>query len=288
MKKLTQIFIIMVLISVMPLTAYADMGPKPSVHVDFINAPDELFYGTLLSLHDSTGPASAWDGTSEYYHWAYGEDGYETWKKFVEYKDTDGFWFLQEWWECSGQNPLRWTYYPPSEFKILLYFPGSDTFCVSPIYERYAFDSYFTADLADWESGTIAAEQSYDYTEEVENLILRIILTIILELIIAWLFGLRQNRVLAFLASVNLVTQVGLNVALNVINYKSGQMAFTTSFIGLELIVLAVEVVLYTTFLYRISDNPHIRTKSAGYAVVANVASFAAGLGLAHLIPGIF
>jgi hypothetical protein len=219
MKKLTQIFIIMVLISALPLTAYADMGPKPSMHVDFINAPDELFYGTLLSLHDSTGPASAWDGISEYYHWAYGEDGYETWKKFVEYKDTDSFWFLQEWWECSGQNPLRWTYYPPSEFKILLYFPDSDTFCVSPIYERYAFDSYFTADLADWESGSIAAEQSYDYTQEVENLILRIILTIILELIIAWFFGLRQNRMLACLAIVNLVTQVGLSVAMNVINY---------------------------------------------------------------------
>lgn len=288
MKKLIQIFLITILICIMPLTAYADMGPKPSVHVDFINAPDELFYGTLLSSRESTGPASAWDGISEYYHWAYGEDGYETWKKFVEYKDTDGFWFLQEWWECSGPNPLRWTYYPPSEFKILLYFPYSDTFCVSPIYERYAFDSYFTADLADWESGFIAAEQSYDYTQEVENLILRIILTIILELIIAWFFGLRQNRVLAFLASVNLVTQVGLNVALNVINYKSGQMAFTTSFIGLELIVLAVEVVLYTTFLHRISGNTDLRSKSAVYAVVANVASFAAGLGLAHLIPGIF
>ena len=73
-----------------------------------------------------------------------------------------------------------------------------------------------------------------------------------------------------------------------VINYKSGQMAFTTSFIGLELIVLAVEVVLYTTFLHRISGNPDLRAKSAVYAVVANVASFAAGLGLAHLIPGIF
>ena len=75
MKKLIQIFLIAILICTMPLTAYADMGPKPSVHVDFINAPDEPFYGTLLSQHDSTGPASAWDGTSAYSHWAYGEAG---------------------------------------------------------------------------------------------------------------------------------------------------------------------------------------------------------------------
>ncbi|MBR4861975.1 MAG: hypothetical protein IKU09_07220 [Firmicutes bacterium] len=288
MKKLIRILICMLLICTMPLTAYADMRPKPSVHVEFINVPDELFYGSLLSLHDSTGPASAWDGTSPYSHWAYGEDGYETWKKFVEYEDADGFWFLQEWWECSGQNPLSWTYYPPSEFKILLYFPDSDTFCVSPIYERYAFDSYFTADLADWESGEMAVVQSYDYTQELVNLAVRIVLTILLELMIAWFFGLRQKSVLAFLAGVNLVTQIGLNVALNVINYKSGQMAFTAGFIGLELVVLAVEIVLYTTFLHRISGNPDLRAKSAVYAVVANAASFAAGLGLAHLIPGIF
>ena len=198
------------------------------------------------------------------------------------------FWFLQEWWECSGQNPLSWTYYPPVQFKILLYFPDSDTFCISPIYERYAFDSYFTADLADWESGEVAAVRSYDYTQESVNLVVRIVLTIILELLVAWLFGLRQKRVLAFLAGVNLVTQIGLNVVLNVINYKSGQMAFTASFIGLELVVLAVEVVLYTMILHRISSNPDLRAKSAVYAVVANVASFAAGLGLAHLIPGIF
>ena len=67
----------------------------------------------------------------------------------MHYEDADGFYFLQEWWDCTESNALRWTYRPPSVYKILLYFPESDSFMVSPIYEQYAFDSYYTVDLSD-------------------------------------------------------------------------------------------------------------------------------------------
>ena len=45
-----------------PLTAHADMGPKPSVQIAFTGMnPDALCYGTLLSERDSTGPSYVWD-----------------------------------------------------------------------------------------------------------------------------------------------------------------------------------------------------------------------------------
>ena len=40
-----------------PITAKADIGPKPCVFITFENMGDETCYGTLLSASAGTGPA---------------------------------------------------------------------------------------------------------------------------------------------------------------------------------------------------------------------------------------
>lgn len=274
-----------------PLTAHADMGPKPSVQITFTGMdPGVLCYGTLLSESDSTGPSSAWNGEEEFAWYPDGE--YEIWKAFVDYEDEDGFYFLQEFWNCSESGRLAWTYYPPRTFKILLYYPESSTFCISPVYETYAFDSYYTVDLTDAAEGRtlLTARESYDYTWELRSLTVRIVLTVILELAVALLFGYREMGALAFLTVVNLMTQIGLNVALNVINYRSGPMSFTFYYVLMEAVVFILEAVLYANLLHRFSGQPKPESanRAVGYAFTANAASFAIGLWLAHIIPGIF
>ena len=289
MKRKVFVFLMcLVLMMAMPITASADMGPKPSVRIEFTGIEGETYYGTLLSLRDSTGPASAWNGNPDYAHYHPGDEGYDIWVKFVEYQDTDGYYFLQEWWDCSDTNQLNWTYYPPTPFKILLYFPETDSFYVSDIYERYAFDSYFSVDLSEYATSPITARQSYDYTWEVISLVARIVLTIALELAIALLFGYREKKALGFLAIVNVITQVVLNVALNIINYRSGSMGFTFAFICMEILVFAIEAITYKAVLHRYSEKEKVNRRGVTYALVANTASFAIGLWLAHLIPGIF
>ncbi len=271
-----------------PVKALADAGPKPSVHVGFTGiAEGEVFYGTLLSQYDSTGPYSAWDGTEEYALYAPGDGGYEIWKKFVDYQDPDGYYFLQEWWRCSGEDGISWTYYPPYSFKILLYFPEEDLFCVSPVYERYAFDSYYTVDLSDYRSGSLTAEKSYDYTWELISLAARIVLTICVELAAARLFGYRSRKALLFLVRVNVITQVGLNVALNVANYASGYFLFIFLYVLLELAVTVAEMLLYIRYLPRYAENTK-KGRAAAYAWAANILSFVVGMWLAAVIPGIF
>ena len=105
MKKfMTLLLCSIVLLVSFPMTAKADFGPKPSVQIDFEGLGDELCYGTLLSDRKSTGPSTAWDGTesdarhNENEHYSYATLDYETWKKFIDYKDSDGFYFLQESW----------------------------------------------------------------------------------------------------------------------------------------------------------------------------------------------
>lgn len=278
----------LMLVMAMTIPASADIGPKPSVQIEFTGMEGQTYYGTLLSMYESTGPASVWDGNPEHADYQPGEEGYDIWLKFVEYQDGDGYYFLQWWWDCSETNQLNWTYYPPTPFKILLYFPETDTFYVSPVYERYAFDSYFTVDMSDLDADPMVADKSYDYTWEIISLAARIILTIALELAIALLFGYREKKVLGFLAIVNAVTQVGLNVALNIINYNSGSMIFTFNYVLLEILVFAIEAIAYAVLLKKFSGKEQKLVKAVGYALVANAASFGFGLWLAHVIPGIF
>jgi hypothetical protein len=278
----------LMLVMAMTIPASADIGPKPSVQIEFTGMEGQTYYGTLLSMYESTGPASVWDGNPEHADYQPGEEGYDIWLKFVEYQDADGYYFLQWWWDCSETNQLNWTYYPPTPFKILLYFPETDTFYVSPVYERYAFDSYFTVDMSDLDADSMVADKSYDYTWEIISLAARIILTIALELAIALLFGYREKKVLGFLAIVNAVTQVGLNVALNIINYNSGSMIFTFNYVLLEILVFAIEAIAYAVLLKKFSGKEQKPVKAVGYALVANAASFGFGLWLAHVIPGIF
>lgn len=284
------------------VTVRADMGPKPSVQITFEGMGPEKCYGTLLSEDISTGPSTAWDGTQEDARYnenelySYENLDYETWKAFVEYEDIDGFYFLQEGWQVNGTKKLDWVYYPPSTFKILLYYPHTGTFLVSDIYERYAFDSYYTVDMSkfyqpleeiqeksevpeklDLIEEKIEAEKSYDYKNEINLLIIRILATIIIELLIALFFGFIKKKEFLLLTGVNIVTQVILNVLLNVIHYKSGAMAYVGGYIFFEIIVFAIEAIVYCSYLRVLADKPKRKRYYVSYAFVANLISFLVG-----------
>ncbi|MDD2503406.1 MAG: hypothetical protein PHG58_06095 [Clostridia bacterium] len=288
LKRIVCILLCIITISILfPGTAIADIGPKPSVIIDFEGLEGETYYATLLSSVKSTGPYSALnDSNKKYAHYEEGDENYEIFLKFADYTDGDGYHFLQYFQDCSQTHQFSWTYYPPSLYKILLYFPDTDNFIVSDsTYERYAFDSYYSAVVS---NSSLTAEKSYDATNEILSLTARIILTIVIELAIAFLFGFREKRQFGFIALVNIITQVSLNIALNIINYRSGEMAFIIFFVLLEILIVIVESVIYTGYLHRFSQNKIPKWKPGVYALVANFASFALGLVLAIWIPGIF
>ena len=281
-----------------PGAAQADVGPKPSVVVEFLGMEQETFYATLLSATESTGPYSVPDPqqAAAYAAGQTEEDAIQ--RQFLSYQDEDGFHYLQFWQDCSGGQPFRWTYYPPREYKLLLYFPEQNQFVCSEIYQRYAFDSYYQLDAAGEKlsamltSGSIASadfSKHYDYTTEIWSLLARIVLTILLEMLLAHCFGFRGKKQLALLAGVNIATQVGLNVALNIVNYYQGQMAFVLLYFALELLICLVEALVYAKWLGSLgADGQKHTAKTVAYAILANVFSFGAGMALAYYLPGIF
>lgn len=283
-KRLTALLVVLLVFALaMPLAAFADIGPKPSVRVTFTGAGGREFYATLLSQASGTGPYSAEPGRS----WGNDlEENEPVRQAMAAYQDPDGFYFLQTAWQCSETQPLAWTYYPPVTYKLLVYFPDTGEFLTSGVYSRYAFDNYYTVDLADLANGQLVLRKSYDYTWELVSLLVRILATIALELAVAVLFGFAKKPFLRPILTVNVVTQILLNLGLNMIAYWMGGLAFMIFFWPLEVLVFIVEAVAYRPLLGRRGGA------SAGlttiYAFTANVISCVAGFWLAQAVPGIF
>ena len=161
-KSLRSLLAFLIAATVLCCIAMADTGPKPSASFTFTGMPDEDYYVTMLAEVDAYGPHRVHQPGSEIpgYVLEQGEQdpAYPAWQKFVDYKDPDGYYFLEDLFEqCHGDDEAGWRYFPPEQFKLLLYFPESDTFLCSTVTERYAFDSVYRLDLGGKSPAEIAA-----------------------------------------------------------------------------------------------------------------------------------
>lgn len=161
-KSLRSLLAFLIAATVLCCIAMADTGPKPSASFTFTGMPDEDYYVTMLAEVDAYGPHRVHQPGSEIpgYVLEQGEQdpAYPAWQKFVDYKDPDGYYFLEDLFEqCHGDDEAGWRYFPPEQFKLLLYFPESDTFLCSTVTERYAFDSVYRLDLGGKSPAEVAA-----------------------------------------------------------------------------------------------------------------------------------
>ena len=274
----------------LPIPAFADTGPHPSVVVTFQNLKQQNCYVTLLAKEESTGPQSVYDPALNN---KYVDDAPEIWQKFVDYKDAGGFHFLQFYQKLGNDGVFKWGYFPPKEFKILMYFPDNNSFAVSPeSYQSYAFSSYYTVDASALSKtpvpngAAIHARKSYDYTGEALSLLVRTIITIAIELLIALPFGYLAKQQLGFIALVNVATQLVLNILLNLVNYKQGGLMYLLIYVFLEFFVFAAEAAIYThSATLKKYAKPERKLHPVLYALIANLASYIAGIFLYFHIP---
>ena len=264
----------------------ADMGPKPSVVVEFSGLDDVTYYVSLLSDTASTGPYTAYDVIENNKREPTDGVEEEVYQKFIEYEDSDGFYFLQYVQKCENNESFTWGYYPPQNFKIILYFADSDTFLVSnDIYERYAFDSYYSAQVSLEQKSMTATqmevEEEYDFWSELGFLLVRILFTISVELIVALFFHYISKHNFTLIVVTNLLTQTLLNISLNLINYKVGYATYVLFYLLLELLVIIIEAVVYQKFVINTRQGKMRWTKTPiCYAILANLISFAVGIWL--------
>ena len=270
------------------LPTYADAGPKPSVEVSFQVKgmdSDEVYYVTLLAKETSTGPFAILKDASWSAKYHREDPDYPVFEKFVDYKSKQGFHFLQFFKRGDEDDRFVWSYYPPQTFTILLYFPERNLMIESDeTYKRYAFDSYYNA-VVNVEANSMKVHVDYLMQKELLSLGVRLLLTVVIELLIAMRYQINIRTNLKLLLWVNLLTQLVLNVALNVVNVFLNGGLFILIYGALELVVMGIEWRIYKKYMI-LGERP--RTDLLKYVVNANASSFVVGLLVASLFPMFF
>ena len=284
MKKrvISLILMVLLLLPVLTVTVSADMGPKPGTSITVHPGGGEYAVVTLLAREESNGPHGTIGPDDEPSSWvAKDERLAQAWYAFRDYRDPDGYHFWGEIYEGS----VTWGYFPPENFKIAVYYPEYGILWVSEdSYERYAFDSDFRLNLpavgAGAQSGEVdmVLKKTSNPGSELAGFLFRVVLTLAMELAVARVFGLTDERQKKLILRVNLLTQVGLNLLLWGWYYFDGPLVAMVRLILAEIVVLVVESVIYLRKL-RLEES---RMKIVGYTILANLASVTLGFLFLH------
>ncbi len=267
MKKILNIFIVsLLLINSFVFRLSADIGPKPSVTINFINAPDEPYYVTLLSSVNKYGPWN--EVVSEEFNT---DDSLkaDAYKAFKAYSDNDDFYFLDYVEQCNDNNTFSWSYYPPSEFKIAIYSSKDKTLKVSEVIKRVAFDSYYEVTYGD----ELIVKEKIELGNKLLMFLLRVVLTILIELVIGLIFGYRSSKERKTIIITNLITQILLNIAILLFDYYMGLLVWIFIFPILEIVVTIIEAIVY---LAKFKD--HKKFKTIIYSLIANLCTCLLGM----------
>lgn len=295
-RKIVSVIITLIISAAfLSTSAFADIGPKlrPLLEIRFTGINGENCWVALLRPEDYYknnygDPYDFWDPYD--FGWPYydeseisisfptGADADAVELAMKGYKDADGF--------ITGikgkavEKSILKIGYPPHNFKVLLYFPDSGEFFVTPICECFALNTYYKIDVSSRQNGAVTAIPSYLLAKEIFYLIIRILLTIGMELVIALVFNFTAKKQILLIAVVNVITQIALNIVINLLYYDYDISALMFYYyILLELAVFIVEAILYAALL-KTPEGRRVKgvVKAVGYAAAANLVSFIFGL----------
>lgn len=276
MKKILTFILSAAALFIFCVSASADTGPKPSAVFRFEADGVTELYATMLSDRDRHGPYSVYAAGDNSMKNISEADG-DIFMKFVRYEAPDGWYFIQHLGYCdlkAGENTFSWNYYPPENFRLLLYFPEKDVFSVSQPMSLYAFDSTFRVSINS--DLSFETEKTPEYGEIIKGCALRFIICLAAELLIALPFGFYEKKQLAVITLTNAVTQLILNSVLGASLWFRG--SYIPAFILLEIFIFTAEAVIYARMLTHAPVKPDKKYHPVIYALAANTVSFIAGL----------
>ena len=290
------ILILAVALILLPIQqSSGDIGPKPTITIT-ITGIEEDFYFEVLQLESRDVDPNP--GYSQYDIDYYGDVFPE---QLIGYQDNDGYASYTIYHCCGydqtyegvvdGVHTFTLKYYRPNPFKIALVIKETGTIITSK--EIHA--DYFHATV-NWDlTGVDVSESSeglgmisgrYEKEPFIEtfyisvldfqvqvNFFYRVALTIIIELGILLLFGIKERKLLLLVVAVNIITQLILNIAIIRANELGGAFYYLFMLLLMEGIIFLLEFIAYMViFRKKLSAG-----KILLYALLANAASFLIG-----------
>ncbi|MBE5762694.1 MAG: hypothetical protein E7338_00525 [Clostridiales bacterium] len=295
-KKLTIILFLLIAVFIIALfipseEVYADMGPKPTIQVKVDGLPESKYIVSIITNQSSPG------GGGEIYkfdiHYMARED-----QLFIKRlrKEEVQYEFLGPILNYSLTTSVDyfWKYYAPSKFAIVIYDVDNDILYMSEECQKYVYNKVYSIKYEDFEP---INENTYTFSTNgiivyaplgdnsiggsiavnVSMFILRMVLTIAIELLIALCFKFTKESY-KVIAITNAITQLVLNAVIILWGLFSG--ALFGPFVGLiigEVIVFIVEPIVYKKKCLREDGT---KKYIVLYAILANFITLAAGFGL--------
>ncbi|HOM03418.1 MAG TPA: hypothetical protein PLH43_11410 [Acetivibrio sp.] len=268
-----QLLIIALFVIFLPLTASADLGPKPSLHIIAENMPDGVCYLDLLVNYTlkhgrrNISDESKYDPKMLEVLKKYNVDGWRP--AMVTGTETPMFGDII----CDvkdGKCTMDFTYVGiPDRFKIIVVTADGRT-VVSNVVKRKAFSSTVNFDFMTGKAAERSAISSYFL-----QFIFTCSGTLIIEGLILLLFRFSLKRNCKPFVAINVFTQILLTLVIFTMMYRKGIMAAFLVYWPFELIILIIEAYLFMKFLQQ-----HSRVRRVLFALTANIVSFAIGIAL--------
>ncbi len=275
----------------------ADTGPKPTSYIE-ITGIDEDYYFDLLIEYDYEVPILSSLEIQEQLSWEYYSDIYPT--VLNGYQDDDGFASYTLYTSMPHtisqlDNPDEYLigyFSAPSVFKIVIVTESNEIY-ISDIINKTYFSASFVFDIS---LNSISEEEHTSYVYDGDNYfdvyynvgdvnqgypiiqmiifaIVGLIVTLIFEIGILYLFKYRNHRTFKIVFYTNIATQLFLNLFI-IFSYYIWYIiidSFGLLIIG-EFLVFMIEIVIYSYF---IKENHKVNMSL--YAIIANAASFVLG-----------
>ncbi|MBI9009080.1 MAG: hypothetical protein JEZ05_03535 [Tenericutes bacterium] len=298
-QKNILIIFLFTLISFLSITVVkANSGPPTNVRIEVINYEVDFNFDLLIHKESSLSQeeineALNWIDEGDY---SFNYSDTEFLIYMASYQDSEGFvsnllygdvdyYYANDYGDERGFFAQMYLNVP-KEFKVLLY-TDEENIITSELITMSQFDYRLTLDLTGVDmssnqdnvgvvSGYIG-NPWFNFTTWF-NFILRLILTLVIELGVLYLFGYRKKTTYVFITLMNIVSQGVLNIVLISVFYNnpSEGYAFIGTFIIGEFFVFILELIIVSIFVkeYRLF-------RRMSYSLCANAASLVIGLLLA-------
>lgn len=262
-------------------TAFADSGPKPQLTVTVADPPEGEYY---LDLLIPEGERGGYDNLGEGSYDSLALQGLHTWEGEGWYPALAGGTGapLHGKLTPGGDGKHRFSYFGlPQTFRIAVSAnDGGDGVWLSVSHEPFTRTAFYTNLTYDTATGTITRSTSLPLVYAVQFLS-TLLPTLLIEGAVLLLFGFRWKENWKVFLLVNLITQVGLHLAVAsrfaLMSSRFGHYLMTA--LPAEAVILGVEAVAYARLL-----RGHTRRRRVGYAAAANTASFLLGFLPIHFV----
>jgi hypothetical protein len=206
-KHFSFVCVALVVLGCLSSGAKADLGPKPTVDIDLVynlqKIADASFGAKMLGCYDQQ---LAQDETEQ------GQDSIAQLRISSFDAGANCYWQPAPlaWGGSCSESHCRFSYFPPSEFKLAVYIPSLDKTFVTNKITRENFASRYRVELSADGTATINETTSIWASIRIPDFVGAFLLTIFFEMLVTWIFvtakKLPRKKILVYVLGANVLS----------------------------------------------------------------------------------